>query len=221
MNEYAWKLLVFTFAVITAIAGQTQDPDYGIHRYQGENAQLLASQQQVDVIFMGDSITEYWPLDRSFPGRTYINRGIAGETTQQMLRRFDQDVIALRPKSVVIFGGTVDLAGRVTDKEIMNHLAKMSYAAKENGIKVFIGSILLIHDHSPTIRSTDRPNSRIKRLNRLIKEFTQKNRFVLMDFAAATTLSGVDLEKGYSDDGVHPNQHGYSAMAKVVTGRLP
>jgi acyl-CoA thioesterase-1 len=181
---------------------------------------------EIRVVFMGDSITEGWgqkatstTQDRGefFPGKPYINRGISGQTTPQMLVRFRQDVIDLKPKVVVLLAGTNDIAentGKETLEEIGNNIASMSDLARANGIRVVLCSVLPaseFHWHKGL-----EPAPKIRGLNTWIKEFAAKNGFIFVDYYASMADNEGGLKAELSPDGVHPNRAGYELMAPLV-----
>jgi lysophospholipase L1-like esterase len=178
------------------------------------------------VVFMGDSITEGWgqsgkaaPPDRPefFPGKPYVNRGISGQTTPQMLVRFRQDVVALKPKAVVILAGINDIAentGKTTLEAIEDNFASMSEIAKANGIRVILCSILpaSAFPWHPGLE----PAPQVKALNAWLKEYAVKNTLSYVDYYTpmANPEGGLQAELGY--DGVHPNKAGYEIMAPLA-----
>src|SRR5438105_15914553 len=151
--------------------------DFGqLARYRGANANLKAATAgESRVVFFGDSITDIWKLEEYFPGKPYLNRGIGGQTTPQMLVRFRQDVIELHPKAVVILAGTNDIAGNtgpIRDEDIEDCLASMADLAKAHGIAVIFASILPVHNYTPKSQDffAQRPGPRILDVNRWLKE---------------------------------------------------
>ena len=195
--------------------------DYGNNkRYAGENATVkppIAGEQRV--VFMGDSITDNLHNARFggfFPGKPYINRGIGGQTTVQMLIRFYADVIALQPKAVVIFAGTNDIAGNlgpVALESIENNLAAMADMARGNGIKVIMASVTPIADlpGKPPM-TTGRPPETILALNRWIKEYVTAHNAVLLDYYSVTVDDKGFMKAEMTDDGLHPTVKGYEVM---------
>jgi lysophospholipase L1-like esterase len=177
------------------------------------------------VVFMGDSITEGWGQkgtatspDRGefFPGKPYINRGISGQTTPQMLVRFRQDVIDLKPKVVVLLAGTNDIAentGKLTLAEIAGNIASMSELARANGIRVVLCSVLPASEFRwhPGLE----PAPKIRALNALIKDYA-KNGFIYVDYYSSMANSDGGLKTELSPDGVHPNKAGYEIMAPLA-----
>lgn len=189
-------------------------------RFRDENAKLgLPKLTKKRVVLMGDSITEQW--SRVYPqflnGKPYINRGISGQTTPQMLVRFRPDVIALKPKVVVILGGTNDIAGNTgpsTLEMIEDNLASMADLAKANGIKVVLASVLPVYDY-PWKRGLN-PAEKITTLNEWIKQYADKKRIVYLDYYSALVDERKGMKAEYSKDGVHPNEAGYKLMASLT-----
>jgi acyl-CoA thioesterase-1 len=172
------------------------------------------------VVFMGDSITEGWHLsgpEGSFPGKPYVNRGISGQTSPQMLVRFRQDVIDLKPKAVVILAGTNDIAsntGPMTLEASENNLASMADLATANGIKVVLCSVLPAADfwwHKGL-----EPAEKIVALNTWIKGYAAEKGYVYVDFHSAMKDERDGLPATLSPDGVHPNKAGFAVMTPLV-----
>ncbi|MGA2299123.1 MAG: GDSL-type esterase/lipase family protein [Candidatus Acidiferrum sp.] len=196
-------------------------------KYRDANKELPApARGEARVVFMGDSITEGWGQQGSatspdrvefFPGKPYFNRGISGQTTPQMLVRFRQDVIELKPKVVVLLAGTNDIAentGKMTLGEIGNNIASMSELARANGVRVVLSSVLPaseFHWHEGL-----EPAPKIRALNAWIKEYAAKNGFVYVDYYSRMANSEGGLKAELSPDGVHPNQAGYEIMAPLA-----
>jgi acyl-CoA thioesterase I len=172
------------------------------------------------VVFMGDSITEAWKIegpDGTFPGKPYINRGISGQTTPQMLVRFRQDVIALKPKVVVILAGTNDIAGNtgpMTLEQTEDNLASMADLAAANGIKVVLCSVLPAFDY-PWKRGLE-PAPKILAVNQWIKAQATEKGYVYVDFHTAMKDDRDGLPAALSYDGVHPTPAGYAMMAPLA-----
>jgi lysophospholipase L1-like esterase len=201
--------------------------DYGnTKRYAGENAGVkppAAGEQRV--VLMGDSITDNMHNTQKFgpffPGKPYLNRGIGGQTTAQMLLRFYPDVIALQPKAVVIFGGTNDIAGNlgpVSMESIEFNLASMADIARANGIKVIMASVTPVCD-LPGARNpmtVGRPPESILTLNRWIKEYAAKHGAVYLDYFAGTVDNKGFLRPELTEDGLHPTAKGYEIMNPLL-----
>ncbi len=187
-------------------------------RFREDDAKLgLPAPGENRVVFMGDSITEGWHLDQSFPGKPYINRGISGQTTQQMLVRFRQDVIHLEPKVVVIFAGTNDIAGNTgpeTLQQIEDNLASMADLATANHIRVVLCSITPAFDY-PWQRGLT-PAPKIDAINAWMKGYAADKGYVYVDFHSAMKDAEDGLPPSLSHDGVHPNPAGYAIMAPLA-----
>jgi lysophospholipase L1-like esterase len=201
-------------------------------RYRDANRTLPpAAAGQARVVFMGDSITDAWPQPRFgtfFVGKPYVGRGISGQTTPQMLLRFRQDVIDLKPKVVVILAGTNDIAGNtgpISDEEVEGNLASMAELAKANNIRVVLSSILPVsayhqNPNSPAPQTVQRPMARIRAINEWMKQYAAKNGHVYLDYFPATTDDTGHLRTEFSEDDLHPNAKGYAAMAPLVEAAI-
>jgi len=203
-----------------------------IARYNDANAKVaLPAKNEARVVFMGDSITDSWDDPKFggfFPGKPYIDRGISGQTTPQMLIRFRADVIDLHPKVVIILAGTNDLAGNtgpMTLQAIEDNLTSMTELAKANSIKVVLASILPISDYEqrdgkPIIRSTQRPPEKIKALNEWMRSYAVKNKLIYLDYYSAMIDDKGFLKDELSEDGLHPNAKGYAIMAPLAEAAI-
>ena len=202
-------------------------------RYREANRTLPApAPGESRVVFMGDSITDAWPQPRFgafFPGKPYIGRGISGQTTPQMLIRFRPDVIALKPKAVVILAGTNDIAGNtgpMTDEQIQGNLASMAELSKANGISVVFSSILPVSEYhvrpgdTAPPQTTRRPMARITALNAWMKEHAAANGHVYLDYFAAMTDGKGLLRAELSEDDLHPNAAGYAIMGPLAEAAI-
>jgi len=187
-------------------------------RFKQEDLQMGAPAAGEDrVVFMGDSITQIWKLDGSFPGKPYVNRGISGQTTPQMVLRFRQDVIELKPKVVVILGGTNDIAGNtgpMTLEETEGNLASMAELAAANGIKVVLCSVLPAYDYpwKPGLE----PAAKILAVNAWMKRYAAEKGFLYVDYHTAMKDPRDGLPASLSSDGVHPNAAGYAVMTPLA-----
>jgi lysophospholipase L1-like esterase len=192
-----------------------------LSRYGEANSQVLApAAGEGRVVFMGDSITDGWgrKYGKFFPGKPYINRGISGQTTPQMLIRFRPDVIALRPKAVTILAGTNDIAGNTgptTLEAIEDNLASMSELARANGIRVVLASLLPVCDYIKP-QTPRRPTDKILALNAWMKDYAAKNGFIYLDYYSATLDDNKMLKQELTYDGLHPNDAGYEIMAPLA-----
>lgn len=199
--------------------GNTEDwPN--LNRYQNENAALKpAAQKEKRIVFMGDSITEFWSTvhPEFFNGQSYVNRGISGQTTPQMLLRFRADVIALGPSIVIIHAGINDIAGNtgpMTIEMIRDNIFSMIELANTHDIKVIVGSILPANDF-PWKPNQD-PIEKITALNEILKNYAKKNDIVYIDYYSAMADQRKCLKSEFSNDGVHPNKAGYQVMMPLA-----
>ena len=198
-------------------------------RYREANAKVAApTKEEQRVVFMGDSITDSWNNPKYggfFPGKPYIDRGISGQTTPQMLIRFRADVIALEPKIVVILAGTNDVAGNtgpMTLAAIEDNLTSMAELARLHGIRVVLASVLPVSDYEktkdsqPIIRTRQRPPEQIKALNDWIKKYADANGATYLDYFSAMVDDQGFLKDELSEDGLHPNKAGYAVMTPLA-----
>lgn len=201
----------------------------GLYRYAAANAVLAAPVAgEKRVVFFGDSITDNWSkagYGGFFPGKAYVNRGIGGQTTAQMLLRFRADVVELRPAAVVILAGTNDLAGNAGPAsldQVQDNLASMAELARAHGIRVVLASLLPVSDDKkdandqPLTRTRQRPTEKIRELNRWLSAFAAKNGHAYLDYFSATADANGLLLPALNDDGLHPNAKGYSVMAPLA-----
>lgn len=171
------------------------------------------------IVFYGNSITIGWlhSMPSFFEGKPYINRGISGQTTPQMLVRFRQDVIDLQPKVVVILAGTNDIAGNtgpITLEQILANIISMSQLAKSNNIQVVLSSVLPASDY--TWKPGMQPNIKIPKLNAMIKAYALSNELVYLDYFSALVNKENGMNKELAADGVHPTKKGYEIMAPLA-----
>ena len=192
----------------------------GLTRYGSENSELpqpAAGERRV--VFLGDQITEQWGQGSAkfFPGKPYLNRGVTGQTTPQMLVRFRQDVIALKPRAVVILGGTNDLTGVLgpgTEGTIGDSLTSMTELAKANGIRVVLASVLPVCDCVKDQTSV-RPQGKIIGLNGWIRDYAAQSGAVYLNYYAALA-EGRNFRAPLTRDGLLPNDAGYEVMAPLA-----
>ncbi len=191
-----------------------------LHRFKAENSGLgLPRPGEQRVVFMGNSITEGWSdhMPEFFEGKPFINRGISGQTTPQMLLRFRQDVIGLKPAVVVILAGTNDIAGNTgpaTSLEIFGNICSMAELAKMHGIQVVLSSILPTFDYpwKPGLE----PAHKIIEINQMLKEYALQNGHIYLDYHSAMADGRNGLKGELTYDGVHPNRTGYLLMAQLA-----
>ena len=191
-----------------------------LNRYKDENEKLGPPKAGENrVIFMGNSITARWIHTRPefFAHKPYVNRGIGGQTTPQMLIRFTQDVIDLEPRVVVILAGINDIAqatGPTTLDAIIDNISGMALLAKAHGIKVILSSVLPAYDFPS--RPGLEPAGKVIALNKMIKDFAEKNNFYYLDYFSAVVDSRNGMKKAYASDEVHPTVEGYKVMEPLV-----
>lgn len=191
-----------------------------LNRFQMKNKALLEADTDVNrIVFMGNSITEGWPnfVPQFFQNPSYINRGISGQTTPQMLLRFRQDVIALQPAAVVILAGINDIAentGPTTVAMIMDNIISMTELAQANDIQVILCAVLpaAAFSWAPEIA----PVEKVRDLNQRIKTYCEENDLLFVDYFSAMVDDENGLQSALTYDGVHPNQAGYQVMAPLV-----
>lgn len=191
-----------------------------LSKYENENT--LLSPKQVGekrIVLMGDSITEFWLTihPEFFAGKSYIDRGISGQTTPQMLIRFRPDVINLQPDVVIILAGVNDIAGNTgptTPEKIFGNITSMVELAKANAIKVILCSILPANDFY--WRPNDKAAATIIQLNQLTKSYADKHHITYIDYYAVMADASNGLPKEFSNDGVHPNLKGYQIMEPLL-----
>jgi lysophospholipase L1-like esterase len=246
--------LVFLFSFAIAALGQTPSPSPSpecaelktrldraetrlsdwpaLARYRADNVKVSPpAKGEQRVVFMGDSITDSWDNPTNggfFPGKPYVNRGISGQTTPQMLIRFRRDVIELQPKVVVILAGTNDLAGNTgptTLEAIEDNLASMAELATAHGIRVVFASLLPVSDYEtrdgkPIVQTVRRPPASILALNKWMKEFAQTHRHSYLDYFSAMVDDKGFLKDELSNDGLHPNPQGYAVMNPLAEAAI-
>lgn len=199
-------------------------------RYREANSKLAApAKGEQRVVFMGDSITDSWKLEQYFPRAPYINRGISGQTTSQMLIRFRPDVIALKPKVVVILAGTNDLAGNtgpISIEAIAGNIASMVDLAHANGINVVLASVMPISDYNrnargnPIVQTVRRPPAQIVALNALFKQMSVDRKLVYLDYFSAMVDEKGFLKAEIANDGLHPNAKGYEMIKPLAESAI-
>lgn len=205
--------------------GQTDHTDWpNLKKYAAENKQLQALTNDGNrVVFMGNSITEFWKvMDSSFfADKPYINRGISGQTTSQMLVRFRQDVIDLQPAVVVILAGINDIAentGPVSLEHIYGNIVSMVQLARANNIKVVLSSVLPANQFP--WRPQIKPAEKVIQLNAMLEAYCLKNKVVYLDYYSKMVDENKGLDKRYGDDGVHPTLAGYRMMAPLLEAAI-
>ncbi|WP_288206191.1 SGNH/GDSL hydrolase family protein [uncultured Parabacteroides sp.] len=218
-NMKKWLILAMCTLATSPLFSQQNDwAQFG--RYAEANKSV---QTPTRVVFMGNSITDgWWNTDSLFfKNNRYIGRGIGGQTTAQMLVRFRADVINLQPKAVVILAGTNDIAqnnGYISPENILGNIISMAELAKANNIDVVLCSILPAYEYG--WRKGLEPADKIIALNKMIKEYADKNNLTYVDYHSALKDERNGLPEKYSKDGVHPTMDGYVIMEKLISAAL-
>jgi len=193
-------------------------------RYHADNEKLKSQPPEPGrVVFLGDSITDGWKLAQYFPGKPYVNRGISGQTTPQMLARMFEDVINLQPAALVIFAGTNDVArntGPETAAMVEENFQMMTELAQLHGIRVILCSVTPVADYGPRRMTDTRPPADILKLNAWLKDYAAKSGAIYCDYFSAVADEKGMLKEGISRDGLHPNDKGYELMAPVVSAAI-
>lgn len=239
----AGSVLVMT---ARSLADQLQDWNQ-LGRYHADNQELRKQPADPNrVVFMGDSITDFWRLAEYFPGKPYVDRGISGQTTPQMLVRMFPDVINLKPAAMVVLAGINDIAqntGPQTEEMVEQNIQAMTELAQQHGIKVILCSVLPVSDYPflnqqqgrgtppPTAGGPGRggrgammrtkmteshPPADILKLNTWMKDYAAKANAVYVDYFGALVDEKGWFKEACSSDGLHPNADGYKVMAPLV-----
>ena len=206
-----------------SLADQLQDWNQ-LGRYHADNERLKKLPAEPGrVVFYGDSITDGWKLAQYFPGKPYVNRGISGQVTSQMLVRMYSDIINLKPAAVILLAGTNDIArnnGPQTIEQIEQNFMAITELAQAHGIKVILCSVMPVSDYTERKQLAHRPPADIFRLNAWIKEYAARVRAGFADYYQATVDDKGYLKEGFSRDGLHPNDKGYELMAPVAEAAI-
>ena len=198
-------------------------------RYREANLELPPpSPDKPRVVFLGDSITDNWNnpgFGGFFPGKGYVNRGISGQTTPQMLLRFRADVLALKPAVVVLLAGTNDIAGNtgpMTLEASADNIAMMCELARASGVHVVLSSVMPVSDYARDAsgaavnRTRQRPPEKIAALNAWLKDYAQREGHVYLDYVTPLADEKGFLKADLADDGLHPNAKGYAVIAPLA-----
>ena len=197
-----------------------------LDRYRAENTALPpVSRGEQRVVFYGDSITDGWGRRAGtgpfFPGKPYVNRGISGQTTPQMLVRFQQDVVHLHPAVVVILAGTNDIAGNTgpsTPQMMEDNFTSMAWIAQQSGVKVVLASITPAYAYpwKPGVE----PAAEIREVNQWLRDLCVSNGYTYLDYYSSMSDDKGTMLPGYSFDGVHPTEKGYAVMAPLAESAI-
>jgi lysophospholipase L1-like esterase len=210
-------------AAARAFADQLQDWNQ-LGRYHAANEVLKTQPREPKrVVFLGDSITDMWKLADSFPGKPYVNRGISGQTTPQMLVRMFPDVVDLDPAAFILLSGTNDIArntGPETLTMIEENIQAITDLARAHGVKAILCSVMPISDYTAREQSGERPPADILKLNAWLREYAAKVHAEYVDYYSALVDDKGMLKDGYSADGLHPNAKGYELMAPLAEAAI-
>ena len=214
------KTAFITLFLTMTLFGIAQENWFGFNRFKADNEHIIANGEFPEVVFMGNSITEYWALyhPEFFREHNYCGRGIGGQTSAQMLLRFTSDVINLHPKAVVIMAGTNDVAHNtywVEPDKVVDNIVAMCALARANGIVPIISSIPPCAGFvwNPDIKDAAQT---IVDINKSLKAYAEANGIVYVDYHAALADEHNAFPKKYSDDGCHPNPDTYFIMEELV-----
>src|SRR6476646_1652203 len=210
-------------ATAKGLADQLQDWNQ-LGRYYADNQRLKQLPPEPGrVVFLGDSITDAWKLGQYFPGKPYVNRGISGQTTPQMLVRMFPDVIALKPAALLVYAGTNDIAGNTgpsTLTMVEDNLQAITELAQAHGIKVILCSVTPVSDYTARKQTLQRPPADILKLNAWMREYAASANAVFADYFAALVDETGMLKQGFSGDGLHPNDKGYALLVPFAEAAI-
>ena len=214
------KLMEKPFYILLLLSFVSAQDWANLNKYREDNAKLaLTFSGENRIVFMGNSITEGWKTfhPEFFLGKPYINRGISGQTTPQMLLRFRADVINLNPELVIILAGTNDIAGNTglsSIEMIAHNIISMAELAMINDIKIILCSVLPVYDY--TWKPGLNPVGKISALNEIIRDYAQNNGIMYLDYYSSMVDDRKGLTEDYTYDGVHPNKLGYTIMESLL-----
>ncbi len=225
LRDAVERLEIHFRAMLTVTETQMRGADRDNLRRYAEANKTLAAPKPDRVLFYGDSITDGWRLNEYFPGKDFVNRGISGQITGEMLGRMQADVIANRPAAMLVLAGTNDIARGVSVETIQNNLKMMADLAEKHSIKVILASILPTSDHhkdtNPRFEMTKgRPLAVIRELNQYIASMCKKRGFTYLNYYDGTVDSSGQLKAELANDGLHPNADGYRVMAPLALAAI-
>ncbi len=215
------KILTFIIILFSTMSKAQDFANFG--KYQKQNQEVISQNIVPNSVLMGDSITEGWfATDPGFfTKNNFVGRGIGGQVTSQMLLRFREDVIKLKPKRVIILAGTNDIAenqGPISLDKVFGNIVSMAELAKANNIKVVLCSVLPAYDFP--WRKDMKPADKVIALNKMIKDYAQKNNITYVDYHNALKNEKNGLPKEIAEDGIHPNKSGYEKMEAILMKTL-
>jgi len=208
---------------VVHLAEELQDWNQ-LGRYHQDDLRLEAAPAADGrVVFLGDSITDGWDLTKYFPGKLYVNRGISGQTTVQMLVRMHPDVIRLRPAAFILLAGTNDIArntGPETLEMVEDNIRAMCELAESHKIKIILCLLTPVSDYGKSKQTERRPPADIVNLNHWLESYARDVHAQVADYHTALVDDKGMLREGYSDDGLHPNARGYELLAPVAEAAI-
>ena len=212
-------------ALVVQMEARIRSGDRDNLRRYAEANKLLAAPTAKRVLFYGDSITDFWRLNEYFPGEDYVNRGVSGQVTSEMLGRFKQDVLDLKPAAVAILAGTNDLSRGTPVAAIQANIIMMAELAHAHKIRVILSSVLPVSDYNKATNSQNertrfRPPALIRQLNDWMKSYCAANGFTYLDYFSEMVDKTGMLKAELADDGLHPNAAGYRRMAPLVKAAI-
>lgn len=227
LRDHLASFEVYFQSQVEQLQRSLRDPDRDNFRRYAEANTSIASRKpgQTRIVFFGDSITDGWRLNEYFPSQDFINRGISGQVTSQMLARFLPDVAAHKPDAVLILAGTNDIARGTAPSTIQSNLTAIADLADAHKVKPIFASILPVSDYHKGVnpsyaRTPMRPPAVIQAMNAWLKDFCVRRNYVYLDYFAGLADQGGQLKADYADDGLHPNPAGYRAMAPLALAAI-
>lgn len=215
------KSLIFASILLSTMLSAQDFANFG--RYQKQNQEVISQNSAPNSVLMGDSITEGWFATdpEFFTKNNFLGRGIGGQVTSQMLLRFREDVIKLKPKRVIILAGTNDIAenqGPISLDKVFGNIVSMAELAKANNIKVVLCSVLPAYDYP--WKKDMQPADKVIALNKMIKDYAEKNHITYVDYHSVLRDEKNGLPKDIAEDGIHPNKSGYEKMEAILLKSL-
>ncbi|MPT30840.1 MAG: acylhydrolase [Chryseobacterium sp.] len=215
------RSIAFALLLLSTMSYAQDFANFG--RYQKQNQEVISQNVAPNSVLMGDSITEGWfsTDPEFFTKNNFVGRGISGQVTSQMLLRFREDVIKLKPKRVIILAGTNDIAenqGPISLDKVFGNIISMAELAKANNIHVVLCSVLPAYDFP--WRKDMQPADKVIALNKMIKDYAQKNNISYIDYHSALKDEKNGLPKEIAEDGIHPNKLGYEKMEAILMKNL-
>jgi len=223
-SELTGRLETHLRALLRAGETRLRNPDRdNLARYAEANRSVApAAAGEQRVVFLGDSITDGWRLAEYFPAKPFVNRGISGQITGEMLGRMKADVLDLKPAAMVVLAGTNDLARGVDVQVVKNNLSMIGDLARANGIKVIFASILPVSDYAKDrpAQTPQRPPEKIRDINAWLQQHCREKGYTYLDYFSAMADDRGLLRAELANDGLHPNAAGYKIMAPLALAAI-